>query len=148
MIATKWKPGDTVTTACQEWQGATATGGYGHRTVDGQDWKAHRYVIHEIGHDRWGRRLDHGEVVMHLCDNSLCIRFDHLRVGSFAENMADMVAKGRCKNQNSDKTHCPQDHPYSDANTYVNPSSGRRTCRSCQREHLARHRANKKANQS
>lgn len=32
---------------------------------------------------------------MHLCDNPPCFRFDHLRLGTHAENLADMRAKGR-----------------------------------------------------
>lgn len=33
----------------------------------------------------------------------------------------------------SERTHCPQDHPYDEKNTYVDPR-GRRNCRTCQRE--------------
>lgn len=129
MITVKWKPGDTVDTPCQEWQGKPTEYGYGARTVDSQYWRVHRYVIHEVGHDRWGRRLDHGECVMHLCDNRMCIRFDHLRVGSNAENQADKCAKGR--HHDALKTHCPRGHPYSEANTRHH--GGKRFCRTCGR---------------
>lgn len=36
-----------------------------------------------------------GMNVLHRCDNGLCIRPEHLFLGSHAENMADKVAKGR-----------------------------------------------------
>ena len=36
-----------------------------------------------------------GSVVMHLCDNKICINPEHLRLGTQAENMADKEAKGR-----------------------------------------------------
>ena len=34
-------------------------------------------------------------VVMHICDNTLCINPDHLVLGTNAENSGDMVSKGR-----------------------------------------------------
>jgi hypothetical protein len=36
-----------------------------------------------------------GMVVLHTCDNPQCVNPSHLRVGSQAENVADMHAKGR-----------------------------------------------------
>lgn len=68
-------------------------GGYGRRRRDGQVLSAHRlaYVEHH--------GLDLGDiegmVIMHLCDNPPCVNPDHLRLGTHAENTADMYAKGR-----------------------------------------------------
>lgn len=44
------------------------------------------------------------------------------------------AARGLMPNLNSAKTHCPQGHPYDEKNTYINPSSGGRMCKTCIRE--------------
>lgn len=40
---------------------------------------------------------------------------------------------------NTIKTHCPQDHPYDEANTHVT-KEGKRTCRACSRDRMAQWR--------
>ena len=117
---------------CLEWVGLVNDQGYGLIKVDGKTLKTHRLA--------WG--LAHPDeppppVVRHfVCDNPPCCDTEHLRRGTKADNNADMWAKGRGRmltaNLNSQKTHCPQGHPYDDANTVVRPNGGRR-CRACHR---------------
>lgn len=52
-----------------------------------------------------------GLVVRHKCDNRSCCRPDHLELGTQADNVADMVRRGRCNNAR-DSTTCPLGHPY------------------------------------
>lgn len=53
-----------------------------------------------------------------------------------------LAAAGRVAGINrSDRTHCPQGHPYDDSNTYITPSTGARTCRACRKVARARHYA-------
>jgi hypothetical protein len=41
------------------------------------------------------KEIPKGMVVMHLCDNPLCVNPSHLSVGTYMENTHDMLKKGR-----------------------------------------------------
>lgn len=81
--------------ACWEWTGELNSMGYG-RVTDYHNGQRIRYLAH-----RFSLRLALGElfdeqlVVMHTCDNTRCVRPDHLKQGSQRDNIADMHAKGR-----------------------------------------------------
>ncbi len=49
-----------------------------------------RYVFQRVHH-----ALDPGEQVLHHCDNPPCFDPEHLFAGTIADNMRDMMAKGR-----------------------------------------------------
>ncbi len=68
----------------------------------------------------------------------------HLFLGTRSDNVADMLAKGRGVLQR--RTHCPQGHPYDDANTLV--SKGRRYCRTCLYASNRRYATRKRAERS
>ena len=78
---------------CIEWTRSRNDDGYGHRWDPAQKKVvlAHRFAMAE----RVGWPELEGKSVMHTCDNPPCINPDHLRIGTHAENMADMTAKGR-----------------------------------------------------
>jgi hypothetical protein len=90
------------TLGCWNWTGAVNAYGYGVITVGGRigkQWKAHRYSW--VYHNGTIPESDgpHGTVVMHKCDNRLCVNPDHLELGSQADNVRDMDNKGRRRNQ-------------------------------------------------
>ena len=93
-------PPTPMPTPCVIWQGSADPQGYGRRkvlvgVVDGQRvWKPvsmHRWVIQQV----LGRDLTPDEVILHLCDNPICYRYDHLKLGTVQMNNLDMLIKKR-----------------------------------------------------
>lgn len=77
---------------CWLWTGAAnPQTGYAYIEIDRRKRLVHR-VSYEWAHDC---TLVPDQVVMHMCDVRLCVRPDHLRVGTTQDNHADCVAKGR-----------------------------------------------------
>lgn len=69
-------------------------------------------------------------------------RIENLCYGSVGDNAQDAMEHGTHQGAKMlAKTECPQGHPYSGSNVYVNPNNGRRHCRICQRAAGARFRA-------
>lgn len=57
---------------------------------------------HRMGAHRWSWALHNGPipegmVICHRCDTPLCVRPDHLFLGTIADNVRDMWSKGRAR---------------------------------------------------
>jgi hypothetical protein len=96
---------------CWVWTGSLRPNGYGQiqrgRRGEGVA-KAHRVAF----------ELMKGPIPAGLEPDHLCRRGETGRV---------LIARQR------DKTHCPQGHPYDEANTWRHPVKGWRQCRTCSR---------------
>jgi hypothetical protein len=117
------------TDSCWLWrggQGVSRSQRYGvYKTPDGKRRGAH-VIAYEltIGPVPPGKHLDH------LCKTTLCVNPAHLEPVTPAENnrRSDSLTAA-----NLTKTHCPQGHPYDEANTYRD-GKGSRCCRECRNE--------------
>lgn len=119
---------------CLIWHGSTTQFGYGEiRLTKARCGRVHR-MAWVIRHGDPPAETPH---VLHRCDVRRCWASAHLWLGTNAENTADRDAKGR--HANSQKTHCPANHPYSGSNLKV--VNGKRECRACKTEWFRRKRS-------
>ena len=79
---------------CRLWTGAVSRNGYGAVKLHGRMTSAHRAAW------TYARGpIPTGMFVLHRCDVRRCCEPEHLFLGAQADNMRDMSAKGRYRNQ-------------------------------------------------
>jgi hypothetical protein len=127
-------------TACVEWTGYRNSKGYGLTWVREENCQR---LAHRVLWERERGPIPEGMVIMHTCDNPPCVNLEHLRLGTQAENLADMKAKGRSQKWVDHYDRCVNGHPFDEANTRhgIRDGYATRHCRACARENTRRHRA-------
>lgn len=108
---------------CWEWTGAKTDKGYAALSFR----RGSHIALALAGKPRTAR------CALHSCDNPGCVNPNHLRWGTDAENVADMVERKR--HQANRKTHCVRGHAFEGDNLLVR-REGHRTCRKCRLIHL------------
>lgn len=126
---------------CWLWTGAKITSGYGSFGVSTKNWmRAHRYAFEvSRGPIPPGLQLDH------LCRNRACVNPDHLDPVNNRENTLRGLGPILAAQRQLVKTHCPQGHPYDEANTYHCKKKLNRMCKACHRAHLKAYRERQRA---
>lgn len=84
-------------TGCHLWFLGLAHYGYGKIGIRDQNGKPKTVTAHRLSWELENGPVPAGMVVMHKCDVPACINLAHLRLGTQADNLADMWIKGRAK---------------------------------------------------
>jgi hypothetical protein len=79
---------------CWLWSGYQTKQGYGRFKLNPETCE----FSHRAAWRIYRGPIPHGLHVLHRCDVPLCCNPDHLFLGTHADNMADMHAKGRARN--------------------------------------------------
>lgn len=82
----------TASSGCWEWRGISNSNGYGRFLYKNQHRLAHRF-----SYELFFGSIPAGMNICHHCDNRMCVKPDHLWLGTQSENLSDAVAKGRMR---------------------------------------------------
>lgn len=126
------------TETCWLWTGTVRGKGYGWFQIDGKRKAAHRF-----SYETFKEPIEPGKVIMHTCDNPLCVNPEHLVQGTQKENIRDAITKGRWIQGRGLSNYCKNGHLLEGYNLLYDPKRDARKCREC---HNARRRNNRKNN--
>jgi hypothetical protein len=103
---------------CWLWTGYADPLGYGQTYVDGRVRWAHR-----AAYEFYVGKIPDGLVLDHKCRVPCCVNPDHLEPVTQKVNVRRGLVYG--------KTHCKLGHQFDEANTYLNPRNGSKSCKAC-----------------
>lgn len=112
---------------CWEWQGTSSQGGYG------MAWVAVRKRMgywHRMNYEYFVGPIADGLQIDHLCRNPPCCNPAHLEA---VTPQVNTLRGNSPAAQQARQTHCKNGHPFAGENLLLT-KSGRRSCRTCNRE--------------
>ncbi|MFE5591466.1 HNH endonuclease signature motif containing protein [Streptomyces sp. NPDC056549] len=110
---------------CREWTAARVKG-YGRFALNGQS----GVLAHRVSYTITRGPIPYGLTLDHLCRNRACVNPEHLEPVTVQVN----TLRGEAPSAYAARvTHCPQGHPYDDANTWIEKGC-KRHCRTCNRD--------------
>ncbi len=118
-----------VLDGCHLWTAYISDKGYGQFRANGKMIMAHRFA-----YERANGKIPQGMYIDHKCRVRSCVNPAHLRVVTPRQNVLENSIGTAAIN--AVKTHCPQQHPFDETNTwrYSNAwryPNGKRNCREC-----------------
>ncbi len=125
---------------CWNWLGTKLkkeSGSYG-RIYMGDENNRKIKLAHVISYETFIGPIAIGLEIDHICRNTLCVNPDHLEQVTHTENMRrkpDYQAKS-----------CRQGHLYTEENSYFNPVSNKRFCKTCKKLNSQKRKALKIGN--
>ena len=119
---------------CWPWTGMKNSKGYGRIEVEGR-----RRAAHRIGYQLIYGPVPEELVMHHLCENRICCNPAHLIPTT---NKINVLLGNAPSAKAARATHCKRGHEYTEENTRIPKSGGKRSCRTCCREYMRRKRAN------
>jgi len=85
------------TESCWLWRGSKTNKGYGEMNTGGDHSRNQNEFVHRLSWVLHFGPIPDGLNVLHHCDTPLCVRPDHLFLGTQADNMHDCKVKGRAR---------------------------------------------------
>jgi len=85
---------------CWPWTGAKTAKGYGRFWKDGK-----RQAAHRLAYETAYGPIEEGLLICHRCNNSLCVRPEHLLKGTHQDSLDNMVRKGRRRPKHKELTY-------------------------------------------
>lgn len=113
------------------------------RVALSRDGSYRHFVVHRLVAKAYIPNPTNKPLVLHGKNGNQDNSVGNLRWGTHKENMADRFRDGT--DTRSLKAECVNGHAYTDRNTYWNPKTGSRSCKTCRYEHTKKYQEKRRA---